>query len=588
MTHHINHPPIQIQIILLLLLLIHAATTTKKDLANNEDQQIRRSETVTIHATFINDLPDTYVNLYWAGKEGSLQLYYGPLEPNGGKRSIDGFEGQMFVLTEVGGYRRAAEYRLGSNSAGSSSSSSSRETFILTKESMLYDDLKGGTYKKNDKGRGDNDARRCRSVTQKLKSDSETFLDRCQQCATVDGCGYSLTRKSCFVSHMVASVNTVDECKQLDEAIQSSDMSSVDDLINRANQITMHGVEQTIPMSLRFAYICLDLASKRAVKGALPSDSASKKAQIALVELATKLEAVFDDLDMDELLKSSQHPKLEELHDMDKIPRRTAVEAKEYIIRGEPVVITDWFNGMVNPVAHKWTLEYLNQMFNRDSNEGNDPPKFNIAADISTQCCRYFEPQETSWKLGYPYPFAPTTHLYRDSFEGFVKTVRKSNTDNFGPIYNKPNRLLHYLHEIVMNREGNASVGGGKAPQQLVEDLATVTTQLKPLASKQPFFGDFAFAKIWIGMKGIVMPLHYDATDNMYVMAWGRKKAIIGKPGQLDELYRYPNAHPLVGSSQVNLTDPDLHLYPGFEKAELAEVVVGPGDILYLPAFWWQ
>ena len=59
-------------------------------------------------------------------------------------------------------------------------------------------------------------------------------------------------------------------------------------------------------------------------------------------------------------------------------------------------------------------------------------------------------------------------------------------------------------------------------------------------------------------MKGIIMPAHYDATDNLYVMAWGRKKAYIGDPGQLDDMYRYPNNHPLVGSSQFNLTDPDL------------------------------
>ena len=39
-------------------------------------------------------------------------------------------------------------------------------------------------------------------------------------------------------------------------------------------------------------------------------------------------------------------------------------------------------------------------------------------------------------------------------------------------------------------------------------------------------------------MKGIIMPAHYDATDNLYVMAWGRKKAYIGDPGQLDDMYR--------------------------------------------------
>ena len=280
---------------------------------------------------------------------------------------------------------------------------------------------------------------------------------------------------------------------------------------------------------------------------------------------------------------SSRHPKLEEVHsNMDVVPRRTAAEAKEYILKGEPVVITDWFDDKINPVVHRWTLTYLDKMFSALGKAG-----FNVAADLNTQCCRYFEPQGSSQKSGYPYPFSPTTHLYRDTFNGYVKTTRKANRDRYGRITTKP-RLLHYLHEIIMNKDGKATVGGAKAPQQLENELDVITTQLRPLAAKQPFFGDFSYAKIWMGMRGIIMPMHYDHTDNMYVMSWGRKRAYIGNPGQLNEFYRYPNGHPLQGSSQVNLTEPELDDFPNFEDAKLAEVVVGPGDVLYLPALWWQ
>ena len=71
-------------------------------------------------------------------------------------------------------------------------------------------------------------------------------------------------------------------------------------------------------------------------------------------------------------------------------------------------------------------------------------------------------------------------------------------------------------------------------------------------------------------------------------MAWGRKRVILGEPGQLDALYRYPNAHPLVGSSQVNISCPDLERHPRFAHARLREAVVGVGDVLYLPAWWWH
>ena len=198
------------------------------------------------------------------------------------------------------------------------------------------------------------------------------------------------------------------------------------------------------------------------------------------------------------------------------------------------------------------------------------------------RCCRYFDPQPVAKTAGYPYPFSPSTHLYRDRMEGFVSTVRAALKSR------KPPRTLHYLHEIIMDGEGSPVVAGGEAPPALADDLAAIKAALLPVASLQPFFGGFANAKVWMGQRGIIMPLHYDATDNLYVMAWGRKRVTLAEPGQLDALYRYPNAHPLAGSSQVNLSAPDLSLHPRFANAKLREAVVGPGDVLYLPSWWWH
>ncbi|CAJ1442553.1 unnamed protein product [Effrenium voratum] len=100
----------------------------------------------------------------------------------------------------------------------------------------------------------------------------------------------------------------------------------------------------------------------------------------------------------------------------------------------------------------------------------------------------------------------------------------------------------------------------------------------------QAFFGGIANAKLWTGQQGIAMPLHYDSADNMYVMLSGRKRALLAEPGQMDVFYRYPNKHPKVGSSQVNLSNPNLAEHPRFARAKLWETVVGPGDVLFLPS----
>lgn len=84
------------------------------------------------------------------------------------------------------------------------------------------------------------------------------------------------------------------------------------------------------------------------------------------------------------------------------------------------------------------------------------------------------------------------------------------------------------------------------------------------------------------------MPLHYDSADNLYVMAWGRKRVLLADPGQRDAFYPHPSGHPNAGSAQVKLSAPNLTRFPGFASAKLRETVVGPGDVLFLPNHWWH
>jgi len=533
---------------------------------------------------------------------------------------IEGFNGQVFLLTKAG----ALYERLGEFIINSTTTDNNEQRFILTEDLAIETTSKFPAETIDSQTRSSL-AKSCRSIDFPIGS---TKASSCRECVGVQGCGYSLVRasnginkESCYLIHPVATVNDVTECNELydSELMSDANIKSVDAWLNRATALTLGDVEAYGhgPRSLRMSYRTVELAVERAnnimidsdaVEGAKKDDRSKKvaistlqRASTSLAELHNKLDAVFDDDDAHEILASSRHPALAKIHpSMPMVTRHTMEEAKEYIVRGMPVVITN----MTNPVAHKWTLKYLHRrVFGLNENgsgngASNDKivPSFNIAADLASRCCRYYEPQGNSQNAGYPYPFRPETHLYRDTFDSFAKTIRKGllphngiNSNNFTspkPISSK--RVLHYLHEILMNSKGEAVVAGGTAPQQLTEDLQSITAQLQNIASHQPFFGKFSSAKLWIGQRGIIMPNHYDASDNFYVMAWGRKRVIIGEPGQLDTMYRYPNGHPLVGSSQVNLTLPDLDKYPNFINAKLREVIIGPGDILYLPAWWWH
>uniref|UniRef100_A0A7S4LKH8 JmjC domain-containing protein n=1 Tax=Eutreptiella gymnastica TaxID=73025 RepID=A0A7S4LKH8_9EUGL len=512
-------------------------------------QEVQETRTVT----FINQRKSGACGLYWSGERvgSGPGLFYGPLAPNGGSREIEGFPGQVFVLVEAGTYDRLAEFTI---------SEDQEQQFRVTDAHVP--ELLPTTTK-----------------TRETATECRSYSSSCEECMQVAGCGWSVVREGCFLAHPIATTSDKQECTDL--GLPDPGSKSLDAWLNQANAL-VSAERDDLPFSLRTAYRILQHASLASQEA---NDLGRKKITVALTELTAKLDAVLDEQDAMELLEKSRHEELAKIHPhMPMVDRRTLAEAQAYIAQGKPVIITDAFahaNSRTSPVAHKWTLEYLRRRI--FASNADPKPKFNVAADQQGRCCRYFESQGKAKQSGYPYPFAPSTHLYRDTFDGFVKTVRKA-----ARLDSKKARVIHYLHEIVMDSHGKAVVAGGTAPPPLVADLQAVKATLEPIASDQPFFGGFANAKLWMGQRGIVMPMHYDSTDNLYVMAWGRKRAIIGPPGQLDALYRYPNAHPLVGSSQVNLSSADLEKYPNFQHAQLQEVIVGPGDILYLPAWWWH
>lgn len=419
----------------------------------------------------------------------------------------------------------------------------------------------------------------------------------CGNCIALNGCGWSVVRHSCFKAHAVGTESDSGACEIQDEP----NARTPDAWLAFAQQLANpHSADYGLG-ALRSAYRALERGADAATT--VGDTEAAVRLEAERVELAAKLDGVFDEGDARELLNLSRHPDLAAVHsNMGVVPRRTLAEAGAYIARGEPVIITDVFHThRDHPVAQKWTVDYLHrlvfggQLPSVDGAPKRGEPLLNVATDVRGACCRYYEPRRASIAAGYPYPFQPRTRLYRDTFGGFVETLRAASTSTArarlgagSPSADDAMTPLHYLHDTVMDQEGRPQVGAGPAPPVLAADLASTLAAMRPLATRQPFFGAFASAKLWLGQRGIVMPLHYDATDNLYVPAWGRKRAILAEPGQMDALYRFPSAHPHVGSSQVNISAPNLTRFPGFTHAKLREAIVGPGDTLYLPSWWWH
>ena len=103
---------------------------------------------------------------------------------------------------------------------------------------------------------------------------------------------------------------------------------------------------------------------------------------------------------------------------------------------------------------------------------------------------------------------------------------------------------------------------------------------------------------LWIGgPNGTTTQSHYDQPHNMFVQLLGAKTFTILPPCAIDALYLYPDLHQRARKIKVpidhisKMEQKSIMKFPLFHKyigsvQKLTQVVVQPGDVLYLPPYW--
>ncbi len=90
-------------------------------------------------------------------------------------------------------------------------------------------------------------------------------------------------------------------------------------------------------------------------------------------------------------------------------------------------------------------------------------------------------------------------------------------------------------------------------------------------------------ASLWFGPAGTVTPLHHDPLMLFHTQVTGRKRWRLVSPLDTPRLYNH-----LYLYSPVNLDDVDLQRYPDFRNVKVLDVVLEPGETLFLPLGWWH
>lgn len=98
--------------------------------------------------------------------------------------------------------------------------------------------------------------------------------------------------------------------------------------------------------------------------------------------------------------------------------------------------------------------------------------------------------------------------------------------------------------------------------------------------------GEASAPHFWLGGAGLVTPLHWDNLHNLYGQVRGRKRFTLFAPVERDNLYPYP---PTALYSHISYADPEQdERWPRLRDAERLGCTLDPGDLLFLPAFWWH
>ena len=95
---------------------------------------------------------------------------------------------------------------------------------------------------------------------------------------------------------------------------------------------------------------------------------------------------------------------------------------------------------------------------------------------------------------------------------------------------------------------------------------------------------------VWIGQPHVIAHCHYDGYHNFYAQLYGTKKFTLFHPTNWPGLYPYPFLHPSHAQAQVNTSNQaeSESLFPLVHSVEAVEVILQPGDLLYMPPLWFH
>lgn len=275
-----------------------------------------------------------------------------------------------------------------------------------------------------------------------------------------------------------------------------------------------------------------DLAEKLQTEGVAPALAEQCVRQLASSALLKKARAKVIERDQlaqivrlkDELAKVA--PSSTSVRRLSEVGRESFFE--HYYSANKPVVLVDVARDW--PARRSWTLDYLAEKW------GHLPVEVCRGRSRDPNCDRDYQKHVTEEPLG-----------------EFIEWLRNAGTTNDGYLIAN-NRLLEnpHFHTLLDDVE---------FPEKYID------------RSKIP--GHLSF---WLGPAGTMTPMHHDGNNILFCQVVGRKKFSLLPPTEAS----------LLATARGYYARPELAASRDVPAAVPLEVILEPGEALFLPVGWWH
>lgn len=167
---------------------------------------------------------------------------------------------------------------------------------------------------------------------------------------------------------------------------------------------------------------------------------------------------------------------------------------------------------------------------------------------------------------------SPNKHFYRD---------KKTGAPNFGVEKMSVKNLIHKIFSERSNiqfyyMQGKSVV---KNFPELQRDIV-LPQFLRNQKTKSLL--------LWLGGAGCITDLHFDVTNGILIPIVGAKKVRLFSPDQTKYLNMFSVFSKARTQSGLNFLDKDHPTFLRLKKASHIDLIIKPGQFLYIPPGWWH